>query len=81
MPYVQVNTIRGILSDAQKSELLGRITDLMVEIEGRGDPSFRSSVWVRIDESAPSLWSLGGMQPSEAMIAAKFGAAEPAREG
>lgn len=72
MPFVQVQTITGILSCEQKAELLNRITDLMVEIEGRGDPSFRSSVWVRIDEHAPSDWSLGGMIPTSEMIAAKF---------
>jgi len=72
MPFVHVQTIAGILSDDQKAEMLRRITDLMVEIEGRGDPSFRSSVWVKLDEQAPSQWSIGGMIPTPEMIASKF---------
>ncbi|RAS20692.1 tautomerase family protein [Paraburkholderia bryophila] len=72
MPFVHVQTVDGILSSDQKSEMLRRITDLMVEIEGRGDPSFRSSVWVRIDEHAPSQWSIGGVMPTPEMIAARF---------
>ncbi|AML58495.1 tautomerase family protein [Serratia rubidaea] len=72
MPFVNVQTIKGILNDAQKRELLTRITDLMVEVEGRGDAAFRQSVWVRIDEHEPEQWSLGGLQPTAAMIAAKF---------
>ncbi|AIA49571.1 tautomerase family protein [Serratia marcescens] len=72
MPFVNVQTVKGMLDERQKSELLSRITDLLVEIEGRGDPAFRQSVWVRIDEHAPEQWSLGGVQPTAAMIAAKF---------
>jgi len=72
VPFVNVQTIKGIMNEEQKSELLKRITDLIVEIEGRGDPAFRASVWVRIDEHEPEQWSLGGLQPNAAMIAAKF---------
>jgi hypothetical protein len=35
MPYITVSTVRGILDIGQKQALLERITDLMVEIEGR----------------------------------------------
>jgi 4-oxalocrotonate tautomerase len=72
MPFVHVQTIDGILSAEQKTEMLKRITDLMVEIEGRGDPSFRRSVWVRIDEHAPSNCSMGGVIPTPELIAATF---------
>lgn len=40
MPFVNVQTIKGILDGQLKSELLTRITDLMVEIKGRGNPDF-----------------------------------------
>ncbi|HHJ4165325.1 tautomerase family protein [Raoultella ornithinolytica] len=74
MPFVNVQTIKGIMSSEQKNELLRRMTDLIVEIEGKGDPEFRRSVWIRIDEHEPEpeQWSLGGMQPTSQMIAAKF---------
>ncbi|EPG8309801.1 4-oxalocrotonate tautomerase [Klebsiella aerogenes] len=74
MPFVNVQTIKGIMTAEQKNELLCRMTDLMVEIEGRGDPQFRQSVWIRIDEHEPEQWSLGGIQPTAEMIAAKFAA-------
>lgn len=74
MPFVNVQTIKGIMTAEQKNELLRRMTDLMVEIEGRGDPQFRQSVWIRIDEHELEQWSLGGIQPTAEMIAAKFAA-------
>ena len=72
MPFVNVQTIKGIMNPEQKKELLRRMTDLIVEIEGKGDPEFRRSVWVRIDEHEPEQWSLGGIQPTAEAIAAKF---------
>jgi len=72
MPFVNVQTIKGIMNPEQKNELLRRMTDLIVEIEGKGNPEFRSSVWVRIDEHEPEQWILGGIQPTSEIIAAKF---------
>ena len=72
MPFVNVQTIKGIMNSEQKKELLRRMTDLIVEIEGDGDPEFRRSVWIRIDEHEPEQWSLGGIQPTSEMIAAKL---------
>lgn len=72
MPFVNVQTIKGMMNSEQKKELLRRVTDLIVEIEGNGDPEFRRSVWIRIDEHEPEQWSLGGIQPTSEMIAAKF---------
>ena len=66
MPFVNVQTIKGIMNPEQKKELLRRMTDLIV------DPEFRRSVWVRIDEHEPEQWSLGGIQPTAEAIAAKF---------
>lgn len=73
MPYVSVSTIRGILDAEQKKALLERITDVMVEIEGQGNPAFRASVWVKIDEQEPASWALGGQIPTTQFIASKFG--------
>ena len=55
MPYVTISTVRGILDVAQKKTLLERVTDLMVEVEGQGNPEFRRNVWVRIEEQEPAL--------------------------
>ncbi|UPK32081.1 tautomerase family protein [Bradyrhizobium sp. 186] len=73
MPYVTISTVRGILDAAQKKTLLERVTDLMVEVEGQGNPDFRRNVWVRIEEQEPAHWSLGGMLPTPEIIAGTFG--------
>ncbi len=64
MPFVTVRTLKGALDEAQKETLQTRITDLLVEIEGRGSEGFRQFVWVLIEEEEPSNWSLGGHQLS-----------------
>jgi 4-oxalocrotonate tautomerase len=74
MPFVTVSTARGILDIDQKQALLQRITDLMVEIEGQGNPDFRQSVWVKIEEQEPAHWSLGGVIPNADAVAKTFGA-------
>lgn len=71
MPYVTISTVRGIFDVAQKKALLERVTDLMVEVEGQGDPDFRRNVWVKIEEGEPASWSLGGMMPTPDLIAGK----------
>lgn len=73
MPYVTISTVRGIFDVAQKQALLERVTDLMVEVEGQGNPDFRRNVWVKIEEGEPADWSLGGMIPTPDMIADRFG--------
>jgi 4-oxalocrotonate tautomerase len=73
MPYVSISTAKGILDVEQKQRLLEKITDLMVEIEGQGNPEFRKLVWVKIEEQDPSHWSLGGMTASPERIAQIYG--------
>jgi 4-oxalocrotonate tautomerase len=73
MPYVTISTVRGILDAGPKKTLLERVTDLLVEVEGQGNPDFRHNVWVRIEEQEPAHWSLGGMQPTPEIIAGMFG--------
>ena len=37
MPFVQVKLIEGVFSDSQKKEMIHKITDAMVSIEGEND--------------------------------------------
>jgi 4-oxalocrotonate tautomerase len=69
MPFVNVGTAKGMLDEAQKKALQARITDVMVELEGGGDPAFRPFVWVLIEEHEPRHWSVGGTQVTEELIA------------
>jgi 4-oxalocrotonate tautomerase family enzyme len=68
MPFVNIKTLKGALSEEQKKELHQKITDVMVEIEGRGREQFRPYVMVMIDELDPENASMGGKQGSKEFI-------------
>jgi 4-oxalocrotonate tautomerase len=76
MPFVTVQTVKGILDDSQKKRLLERLTDVLVEVEGNGNPAFRKEVWVRLDEQEPHHWMRGGTTPTAERIAEFFGKRE-----
>jgi len=40
MPHVIIQTVKGILDNEQKKQLLEKITDVLVEVEGKGNPPF-----------------------------------------
>lgn len=69
MPYLNLRTIKGLLTDAQKQHLMEKFTELLIETEGGGDPSFRKMVWILIEEEEPAHWQLGEMRPTAAQIA------------
>jgi 4-oxalocrotonate tautomerase len=75
MPFVNIRTAKGLLDEKQKAELHSRLTDLLVEIEGRGQESFRPLVWIMIEEEDPTNWSLGGNQVTAELVAALAGSA------
>ncbi|MDH2633921.1 tautomerase family protein [Acinetobacter nosocomialis] len=68
MPFINIQTIEGLLDKDSKAELFKRITDLFVEIEGKGNPAFREHVWIRIDEYPPEQWQLASLSPTKQMI-------------
>jgi len=68
MPFINIQTIEGLLDKDSKAELFKRIADLFVEIEGKGNPAFREHVWIRIDEYPPEQWQLGSLSPTKQMI-------------
>jgi 4-oxalocrotonate tautomerase len=76
MPFVNIKTLRGALSDAQKAELHNRVTELMVEVEGMGRSSFRPFVTVMIEELEPPHWSMGG-KPASAEFVRRITGREP----
>ncbi|MGP6159936.1 MAG: tautomerase family protein [Vulcanimicrobiaceae bacterium] len=57
MPLVQVSVIRGVFSAEQKTQMISRLTDAMVTIEGE---NMRSVTWVKIDEIESGDWGIGG---------------------
>ncbi|OGB23645.1 MAG: 4-oxalocrotonate tautomerase [Burkholderiales bacterium RIFCSPLOWO2_02_FULL_57_36] len=69
MPYLNLRTAKGMLSDEQKQTLMDRFTDALVEIEGGGNPEFRKMVWIQIEEGEPGQWQTGEIRPSPESVA------------
>ena len=67
MPLVQVKVIEGVFSDAQKQEMIRKLTDAMVSIEGE---SMRAVTWVVIEEVKNGDWGIGGKAVTTADVKA-----------
>ena len=57
MPLIQVKLIENVFSSDQKREIIERLTDAMVEIEGE---NMRPVTWVTIEEVASGDWGIAG---------------------
>ena len=57
MPLVDIQLIEGVFEKAQKQEMIRKVTDAMVEIEGE---AMRNVTWVRVHEVASGEWGIGG---------------------
>jgi len=57
MPLVQVKVIEGVFSEAQKKEMIKKITDTMVSIEGE---NLRQVTVVMVEEVKSGSWGIGG---------------------
>ena len=58
MPFVNVRTVKGLLTDQQRSELQERISQVMLEVEGKGNPDFKKYIMVLIEEHEPAAWNV-----------------------
>jgi 4-oxalocrotonate tautomerase len=68
MPIVSVKTVKGLLSAEKKSELHKKLSELLVEVEGGGNPQFAQFVIVNISEEPAENFSAGGMQLNPEML-------------
>jgi 4-oxalocrotonate tautomerase len=57
MPLIQVSVIKGVFSAEQKNQMISRLTDAMVTVEGE---NMRAVTWVKIDEIESGDWGIGG---------------------
>ena len=57
MPFVNIKFIEGVLSDSQKQEIITKVTDAMVSIEGE---NLRPVTWVVLEEVKSGDWGMGG---------------------
>ncbi len=68
MPFVNIKTLKGALTEDQKTELHRKVSEVMIEVEGRGDPQFGKYVMIMIEELEPRNASIGGRQASEEFV-------------
>lgn len=57
MPLVNVKVIEGVFTPEQKSEMIQKLTDVMVSIEGE---NLRGVTWVVVEEVRSGDWGIGG---------------------
>jgi 4-oxalocrotonate tautomerase len=57
MPMVTIDVIKDAFTPKQKQELITKVTDAMVEVEGE---NLRGITWVRIKEFEGGDWAIGG---------------------
>lgn len=57
MPLVQIKGVGGYLSLAQKQDLIRKVTEAVLSVEGEG---LRPVTWVTIEDVQPGAWGVGG---------------------
>jgi 4-oxalocrotonate tautomerase len=57
MPIVTIDVIRDVFTPEQKQEIIGKVTEAMIGIEGE---KMRDLTWVRINEFDRGNWAFGG---------------------
>jgi len=67
MPLINVKLIEGVFSVEQKREIITRLTDTMVEIEGE---NMRGVTWVIVEEVQSGDWGIGGQALTTADVKA-----------
>ena len=72
MPLLNVRLIEGVFTPAQKQEMVRKLTDAMVAIEGE---NLRSSTVVIIDEVKSGDWGFGGKPLSTQAVLNKIAGA------
>ena len=57
MPLVNVKIIEGVFDDSQKRDMIEKLTETMVEIEGE---NMRGVTWVVLEEVKSGDWGIAG---------------------
>jgi 4-oxalocrotonate tautomerase len=67
MPLIQVSLIEEVFTPEQKQQIVRKLTDAMVEIEGE---ALRGVTWVTIQEVRSGEWGIGGQPLTTADVKA-----------
>ena len=65
MPLIQVKLIENVFTPAQKSQMITKLTDAMVSIEGE---NMRQVTSVVIEEVRSGEWGIGGQALTTAAV-------------
>ena len=57
MPLIDIQVLAGVFSAAQKENMIRKVTDTMVAIEGE---AMRGVTWVRVIDVPSGQWGIGG---------------------
>jgi 4-oxalocrotonate tautomerase len=57
MPFVNIKIIEGVFTKEQKQEMIQKVTDAMVTIEGE---NMRPVTWVVLEEVKSGDWGIAG---------------------
>jgi 4-oxalocrotonate tautomerase len=57
MPFVNVKLIEGVFNDDQKQEMITKVTEAMIDVEGE---ALRPVTWVVLEEVRSGEWGVGG---------------------
>jgi 4-oxalocrotonate tautomerase len=73
MPLIHVKVIEGVFTETQMREIVPKLTDAMVSIEGE---NMRPVTWVIVEEVKSGNWGIGGESLTTAKVKA-LGAGKP----
>ena len=65
MPLVTVDVIKDVFTPSQKQDIIKRVTDAMIAVEGE---NLRQVTWVRINEIQDGDWAIGGKYLTAAAV-------------
>lgn len=65
MPLITVSLIENVFNAEEKAQMITRLTDTMVDIEGE---AMRGVTWVKIEEIPEGQWGIGGAALTAAMV-------------
>ena len=65
MPLVTIDVIRDAFTPQQKKDIIEKVTEAMVRVEGE---ALRPVTWVKINEIAQNDWAIGGQTLNAAAV-------------
>jgi 4-oxalocrotonate tautomerase len=65
MPLINVKIIEGVFTSEQKQEIIERLTDVMVSIEGE---NMRQHTWCLVEEVRSGDWGIAGNALTTAQV-------------